>query len=65
MMSIMHNDLISAFENFKTVREMCNALKLKFSENSAMRLCALTLKFDSHQMRLIENMKQHIGRCHL
>jgi len=34
-----------------------DALKLKFGEISAMRLRALTLKFDSHRMRPNENMK--------
>jgi len=46
----MHNDLISAFEDYKTAREVWNAFKLKFGETSAMRLRALTLQFHSHEM---------------
>ena len=56
----MHNDLISAFKNYKTAHEIWNALKVKFDETSAMRLHALTLKFDSHKMCPNENMKQHL-----
>ena len=44
MLSSMHNDLVSTFEDYKTAHEMCNALKLKFDETSATRLHALTLK---------------------
>jgi len=64
MLSSVHNDLISAFEDYKTAHEMWNALKLKYGETSATRLRALTFKFDSHKMRPNENMKQHLGRCH-
>jgi len=57
MLSNMYNNLISAFEDYKTASEIWNALKLKFGETSAMRLHALTLKFDSHKMRPNENIK--------
>jgi len=60
MVSNMHNDLISAFEDYKTARKMWNALQLKFDETSARRLRAFTLKFDSHNMRPNVNMKQHL-----
>jgi len=53
----MHNDLISAFEDYKTAPELCNTLKLKFGEISATRLRGLTLKFDSHKIYPNENMK--------
>ena len=53
MLNSMYNDLTSAFEDYKTAREIWNALKLKFGETSAMRLCALTLKFDSDKIVLI------------
>ena len=62
LLSNMHNDLISAFENYKTARKMYNVLKLKFGETSAMRLRMLTLKFDSHKMIPNENMKQHLKK---
>ena len=60
ILSSMHNDLLSMFEDYKTAREMWNALKLKFGETSATRLRVLTLKFDSHKMRQNVNMKQHL-----
>ena len=58
MLRSMHNDLIGAFKDCKTAREMWNALKLKFGGTSATRLHALTLKFDSHKMCPNGSMKQ-------
>ena len=58
------HDFISAFENHKTAREIWNDLKLKFGETSATILCAFTLKFDSHKMRLYGNIKHHLRQMH-
>ena len=60
MLGSMHNDLVSVFEDYKTTREMWNALKLKFGEISATRLRALTLKFDFHKLGPNGNMKQYL-----
>ena len=60
MLNNMHNDLISAFEDYKTAREMWDALKVKYGSTSATRLRALTLKFDSYKMRSNTPMKQHL-----
>ncbi|KAM7465477.1 hypothetical protein LguiB_013039 [Lonicera macranthoides] len=60
MLSSMHNDLISAFEDCKTAQEMWDALKAKYGSTSATRLRALTLKFDSYKMRSNTPMKQHL-----
>jgi len=60
MLNSKHNDLISAFVDYKIAREIWNALKLKFGETSATRLHAWTLKFDSHKIHPNGNIKQHL-----
>ena len=60
MLSSMHNDLISEFEEHATARIMWDALKLKFAGTSATRLRNLNSKFDSYKMRLNHTMKQHL-----
>ena len=60
MLSSMHNDLISEFEEHVTACALWDALKLKFGGTSATRLRGLNIKFDSYKMRLNHTMKQHV-----
>ena len=60
MLSSMHNDLISEFEQYTTVQEMWKSLKLRYEGTSATRLRGLIMKFDSYKMRSKHTMKQHL-----
>jgi hypothetical protein len=60
MLSSMHNDLIGEFEVYPTTQGMWEALKLKFGGTFAIRLCGLTMGFDSYKMRSNQTKKQHL-----
>ena len=60
MLSSMHNDLISEFEEHATTRAMWDTLELKFGGTSTTRLHSLNIKFDSYKMRPNHTMKQHL-----
>ena len=57
MLSSMHNDLISEFEQYTTAQDMWKALKLRYEETLATILCGLIMKFDSYKMCSKHTMK--------
>ena len=60
MLSSMHNDLIGEFEQYTTVQDMWEALKLSYGRTSTTRQRGLTMKFDSYKMCSEHTMKQHL-----
>ena len=60
MLSSMHNDLISEFEEHVTACALWEPPKLKFRETFVIRLCDLNVKFDSYKMHPNHTMKQHL-----
>ena len=60
ILSSMHNDLISEFEQYTTAQDIWKALKLRYGGTSATRLRGLTMKFDLYKMRSEHTMKQHL-----
>lgn len=60
MLSSMHDNLISEFEEYPTVEKLWNALKINFGSISTTRLCGLTMKFNSYKMRSGHMMKQYL-----
>ena len=57
MLSSMHDDLISEFEEHATAHALWDALKLKFGGTSTTRLRNLNIKFESYKMHPNHTMK--------
>lgn len=50
------------FEAYDNVQKMWHALEIKLGRISTTRLCGLTMRFDSDNMRFGHMMKQHLRK---
>jgi hypothetical protein len=60
MLTNMRNDIMLCFERHHLAQFVWDTVKIQYGETFTIRLCQLTLKFNSYKKRQNQTMRQHL-----
>ncbi|CAN6475958.1 unnamed protein product [Victoria cruziana] len=62
ILAYMEDDLIRFFENYKTTKEMFEAIKARYDVNTAAHVQVLLQKYSTLKMKEADNMTDHVNK---